>query len=357
MLKFIKDRSGDFNANYFINELSEASKKLGILEAKISSYQFTSILVPMFHKKEAISSMYIEGTQTTISDVFENDVNPKSSNDKVMIEVNNHTRAMIYGAEVLKTEDFSNHFIKKIHECMMERILPNKTAVTLGKYKQKDNIIANSVGTTVFVPPSHTETSKYMDELIAYMNNSNDGINPLIKAAIIHSQFESIHPFDDGNGRVGRMLISLYLYKAKVINFPFFYISEAISQDKVVYYNKLTSTREGDYNEWIKFFLCKIVVQAERHISYIDSLNNLYKRTKSSLKEILNSPKYDSIVECLFTHPVLTSSYLADKLGVSSGQAKRYLDILEEKRILFGDDKKRNRSYFFIELLDLARKI
>lgn len=357
MLKFIKDRVDDFNANYFINELAEASKKLGILEAKISSYQFTSILVPMFHKKEAISSMYIEGTQTTISDVFENEVNPKSSDDRVMIEVNNHTRALIYGAEVLKTEKFSNHFMKKIHECLMEGILPNKMASSLGKYKQKDNVIINSVGTIVFTPPSHTETIKYMDELITYMNNTNDGLNPLIKAAIIHSQFESIHPFDDGNGRVGRMLVSLYLYKAKVINFPFFYISEAISQDKVVYYNKLTGTREGDYNEWIKFFLRKIVVQTERHISYIDSLNSLYEKTKCALKETLNSPKYDSIIECLFTHPVLTSSYLADKLGVSSGQAKRYLDILEEKKILFGDDKKRNRSYFFMELLDLARRI
>lgn len=357
MLKFIKDRLCDYNANYFINELAEASKMLGVLEAKISSYQFTSILVPMFHKKEAISSMYIEGTQTTISDVFENEVNPKSSDDKVMLEVNNHTKALIYGAEALKTENFSNHFMKKIHENMMSGILPNKMASSLGKYKQKDNFIINSVGTIVFTPPSHNETIKYMDELISFMNNTNDNLNPLIKAAIIHSQFESIHPFEDGNGRVGRMLVSLYLYKARVINFPFFYISEAISQDKVVYYNKLTGTREGDYNEWIKFFLRKIVVQTEKHISYIDSLNSLYEKTKCSLKETINSPKYDSIIECLFTHPVLTSSYLADKLGVSSGQAKRYLDVLEEKKILFGDDKKRNRSYFFMELLELARRI
>lgn len=356
MLKFIKDRLGDFNANYFINEMAEASKKLGVLEAKINSYQFTSILVPMFHKKEAISSMYIEGTQTTISDVFENEVNPKSSDDKVMVEVENHTKALIYGAEALKTDTFSNQFMKKIHELMMNRILPNKKASSLGKYKQKDNFIINSVGTIVFTPPSHTETLKYMDELISFMNNTKDMLNPLIKAAIIHSQFESIHPFEDGNGRVGRVLVSLYLYKAKVINFPFFYISEAISQDKAVYYSKLTGTREGDYNEWIKFFLRKIVVQTEKHISYIDSLNSLYERTKCFLKETINSPRYDSIIECLFTHPVLTSSYLADKLGVSSGQAKRYLNILEEKKILFGDDKLRNRSYFFMELLELARR-
>ena len=93
-----------------------------------------------------------------------------------------------------------------------------------------------------------------MDELIDYMNDVNDGINPLVKAAIIHSQFESIHPFEDGNGRVGRLLISLHLYKARVINFPFFYMSEAISQDKRIYYNMLTASRENSYDEWIRFF-------------------------------------------------------------------------------------------------------
>lgn len=110
------------------------------------------------------------------------------------------------------------------------------------------------MGSVVFIPPSYTETKKYMDELIDYMNDVNDGINPLVKAAIIHSQFESIHPFEDGNGRVGRLLISLHLYKARVINFPFFYMSEAISQDKRIYYNMLTASRENSYDEWIRFF-------------------------------------------------------------------------------------------------------
>ena len=356
MLKYIKERLNDYNCDFFINELFDASKNLGFLEAKISSYQFNKILIPMLHKKEAISSMYIEGTQTTISDVFENEVNPKSNDGKIMIEVNNHTRTLMYGAEYLKSDNFSNTFIKQIHERMMNKILPPKMQHSLGRYKDKDNYIINSVGTVVFTPPSYTETKKYMDELLSFMNNTNDGINPLIKAAIIHSQFESIHPFEDGNGRVGRVLVSLYLYKAKVINFPFFYISEAISQDKAVYYNKLTDTRKNNYNEWIKFFLRKVKIQAEKHISYIDALNTLYAKTKNSLKESINSPKYDDIIHCLFTNPVLTSAYLANKLSVSSGQAKRYLNILDEKQILFGDDKKRNRSYYFVELLELARR-
>ena len=237
-LKFIKERLDEYNANSFINELFSASKYLGILEAKISGYQFNSILVPLLHKKEAVSSMYIEGTQTTISDVFEDEISQSVSTNKVSIEVNNHTTAIIYATDYLKNENFSHRFIQELHRIMLDGIVPKRKENTLGRYKTENNKIVNSYGTTVFIPPDYTETKKYMDELIDFMNNNNDEINPLIKAAIIHSQFESIHPFDDGNGRVGRLLISLYLYKAKVINVPFFYISEAISQDKSVYYSK-----------------------------------------------------------------------------------------------------------------------
>ena len=258
MLKYIKDRLGDYNANSFIMDMATASKNLGMLEAKINSYKFNSILVPMLQRKEAISSMYIEGTQTTISDVFESEMTSKCDDDKVMIEFRNHTKALIYGSEYLQVENFTHSFIQKIHALMMDKILSPENEKDRGKYKSSDNRIVNSVGTVIYTPPTHSETKKYMDELISYMNNTIDDIHPLIKAAIIHSQFESIHPFSDGNGRVGRVLVSLYLFKAKVINFPFFYISEAISADKSVYYNMLTDTRKNNYNEWIKYFLKKI---------------------------------------------------------------------------------------------------
>lgn len=355
MLKFIKERLDDYDVRYFVNELFEASKGLGRLEAKIDSYRFNSILVPMLHKKEAISSMYIEGTQATISDVFENEISRKGNQDKTMQEVNNHSRTLVYGADYLRTEDFSNKFIQKLHELMLTGIIDKNKEDTLGKYKTKKNFIVNSVGTIVFEPPSEKETKKYMDELITFMNEMNDAINPLIKAAIIHSQFESIHPFEDGNGRVGRLLVSLYLFKSKVINVPFFYISEAISQDKAVYYNKLTDTRKGNYDEWIKFFLQKIIVQTSKHIRYVDSLNQLYEKTKKITQESTKSAKCDDIVECLFTNPVLTSSYLSERLGVSVGQAKRYLNVLAEKQVLLKNDRQRNQMFYFVELLDLVR--
>lgn len=355
MLTFIKDRKNDFNVGNFVNELAIASKNLGILEAKIDSYQFDGILIPMLQKKEAISSMYIEGTQTTITDVLKNEISPQPSDEKIRIEVRNHVKALIFGAEHLRTEKFTHSFIKQIHEYMMTGIIAPGLDKTLGKYKIKDNQIKSSTGIVVYTPPAASETKKYMDELLSFMNDCEDELNPLIKAAMIHSQFESIHPFSDGNGRIGRVLISLYLFKAKVINFPFFYISEAINMDKAVYYNMLTDSRNNNLDEWIKYFLHKVCIQTQKHIGYIDALNTLYTKTKKTVKECIKSPKFDEIIKCLFTRPILNSNVLEDELSVSRGQASRYLNVLKDKRILFCDDRKRSKTYFFAELLDLAR--
>lgn len=357
MLEFIADRRTDFEVEYFINELVDASKRLGILEAKIDSYKFNGILIPILQRKEAISSMYIEGTQTTITDVLKSEINPKSTDEKIRTEVNNHIQTLIYGADYLRTGKFTHSFIKKIHELMMTGIISPGLEKTLGAYKLRDNQIKSSVGTVVYTPPSATETKKYMDELLSFMNDETDEMNSLIKAAIIHSQFESIHPFSDGNGRIGRVLISLYLYKARIINFPFFYISEAINMDKAVYYRMLTDSRTNSLNDWIKYFLHKVSIQTKKHISYIDALNALYIKTKNIVKECVNSPKFDEIIECLFTHPIINAVILEDQLSVSHGQAIRYLNVLEENRVLLSDDRKRGKTFYFQELIELARGV
>jgi len=146
------------------------------------------------------------------------------------------------------------------------------------------------------------------------------------------------------------------LYKTRVIHFPFFYISEAINMDKSVYYRMLTDSRIHSLDEWIKYFLHKVSIQTVKHISYIDSLNSLYTKTKSVVKESINSPKFDEIIECLFTHPVLNAALLEEQLSVSHGQAVRYLNVLEGKKVLISDDRKRGKTFFFPELLELVQR-
>lgn len=357
MLQLISERLSDYDANYFIDELFSSSKAFGSFEGKISSYRFSNILVPMLRIKEVVSSMEIEGTQTTITDVIEDKIaTQKNFENKKMVEFNNHAKAIDFGTLYLCSNDFTDDLLKNLHRIMLSNITDKDNSKSIGKYKEKNNFIINSSGTIVFTPPPFTETARYMKDLLSFMNSSSDGINPLIKAAIIHSQFESIHPFEDGNGRVGRLLISLYLFKAGVINFPFFYISEAICQDRGVYYNMLTDSRNANYNRWIKYFLTKCTVQAEKLSKYIDLLNKLFVQTKKTVKDAINSKNFEEIINTIFIQPIITASFLAEKISVTPAQAKRYLDKLEEIHILQGDDRKRNKRYAFQELLELTRK-
>lgn len=352
-LKFLEERQEDYDIKNYINDIFSVSRLFGKYEAIVSKSQFTKYLIPLLHKREAISSMAIEGTQTTLNEVFDNEVeDAEKRNNSEYTEVYNHTRAIVYGFDYLRVHEFSHEFIKNIHKLMMDGLDQKDSGKEIGEYKTQDNHIVNSLGKIVFDPPSYKKTNKYMTELIDYMNKKDD-TNPFIKVAIIHAQFESIHPFENGNGRVGRMLINMYLFKQGVINVPIFYISEALNVEKSVYYKKLTSTRESSYDEWISFFLKKCIQQVEKHINYFEQMDALYTITKEKLRLILNSPKFEEIVKCLFTSPILTSKYFANKLKVSQSQARKYLINMEKNKILLGDDRERNRKYIFDDLINI----
>lgn len=357
MLPLLTERKNDFNANTFMNELFMASKAIGCFEAKIDTYQFSSLLMPIFQIKESISSMEIEGTQTTLSDILEDRISTAKDNeqDSAIRESDNNIKALVFGANYLDSNPFSEDLIKSLHKMILDGIVKKSKIETLGRYKQVNNYIVNSSGSVVYTPPEYTETKQYMKDLLIFMNNDVDDINPLIKAAVMHSQFESIHPFEDGNGRVGRLLISLYLYKTKVIKLPFFYISEAFCQDKAVYYNMLTDSRKRSYDEWIRFFLKKCTLQANKFSNYVDSINQIYRKTREKLSIIINSSKLDDVLNTLFAQPIVTAAYLAEKSDISHQRAKRYLDIMVDQHVLQCNDQRRNKQYYFMEVLDLAR--
>lgn len=363
MLRLLKEQAEDYDTNQFVNELVDASMALGVLNAKVAGCKYNRVLLPMLHQKEIIATMGIEGIQTTFTEMFEEEVSDRSSPAQKYIEYKKHWLALMTGAERLRLEDFSNGLIEELHGIMFKDTNSTNAGSLFGQYKEKKNIIGLTdqkdgkiVGRTViFEPPSPQETRKYMNELVEYINNHTDGVNPLIKAAISHAQFESIHPFEDGNGRLGRILITLYLYKANLIQYPYFYMSEAFLEDRLGYYAALTSSRGESMNDWISFFLKKVSVQARKHARYMDALDVLYEKTKIQVKKVINSSKFEAIIECIFRFPCLTSVALAEHINVSTWQAKRYLNALETQKILVGANMKRHRRYFFAELLDLMR--
>lgn len=342
------------NIDEIVPELLEAIKYLAIYQTKIrDSRQKGNVYIPRLTQIEAISSMRIEGTQTTMSDVITNEIFPNDKKEE-FIEFRNHVMAITRGSKMVKLDGFTHEHIKEIHKMMLTGIKKKNKNAPVGEYKISDNWIENSVKTKIYNPPSYTETIEYMDDLLKFMNSDEYHYHPLINAAIMHAQFESIHPFGDRNGRVGRMLVPLYLYKVNAIDVPLFYISEAFEQDKVQYYKNLTNSRtEGCYNLWIKFFLNKCIIQTKRHIRYFENIDKLYDATKNKIDNIIKSPNNDKILDLIFDNPQITIRFLADRLEMSVTQAGRYISKLVEAGILISDDKQRNVSYIFRDLIDL----
>lgn len=336
----------------FSKELIDAVSNLSVYETKIKDMRLDGyIYLPKLNMIEALSSMQIEGTRTTMEEVISSELIPEIKNPDIN-EVRNHNNALTKGSRRVKIEGFTEENIKDLHQALMAGIKnKNKTAI-IGEYKTKNNCIRNSAGAIVYNAPPVEETKEYMDELISFMNDANQIIyHPLVNAAIIHAQFESIHPFEDGNGRLGRLLIPLYLYSKNVIDAPLFYISEAIGKDKYRYYKTLQETRDGDYNEWIRYFLEKCSIQAKKHIDYLEKIDKLYDKMEKIIDDNFNSGKNIELLKSLFKYPIITSKKLSETINVSIVQANRILKDLEDIKILYTDGKRRNTSYYFGELL------
>lgn len=351
-LPFCKEQIKKIESSKFLKELLEAVKYLSIFETKIEDSRLEKVIyLPKLEITEIMSSLKIEGTHTKIEDYYQGQLFPEEVNLE-MKELINHTIALKKGTRMVQIEGFTNENIQEIHKLLFSETKNIKAGITIGEYKKVNNYIGRD-NIRIYEPPKVEETLEYMNDLISFMNDSSIDLHPLIKCAIIHAQFESIHPFEDGNGRIGRLLIPIYICQSGLLRAPLFYISESIEKDKYLYYNLLTETRTGDYNAWIKYFLQKCTVQAKKHIELMQNIDNLYKKTTENIARITNSVLTPKLVNSIFTNPIITSKKMSENLNVSITQSNRYLKSLEEAKILYKNDRKRSISYYFGELLNL----
>ncbi len=340
----------------FLEELIFATSKLEVYKEKIKDSKLDSAwFMPTLQQKEALASSMLEGTQATIDGVL---INQSSPNDKSkdLNEVKNYYLATHLGNRILATSNFSNSFFCEIHKILMEGNVRKPKLV--GAYRKSQNYIGKNDDsrTITYIPPEAKNVKKLMDNLISYINNPTDNLHPLIRIAIIHAQFESIHPFMDGNGRVGRLLIPFYLYAKQQIELPCFFISEALERDKHLYYSLLNGIREKqDWVSWIKFFLSTVAKQCDKYIKIISEINELYEKHLSVAKEITHSANIVDVMNVLFKYPVIKAKQLSEKTGIPIASVNRYLTSFVEKGILYTDDNIRNRNYFYYDLLGILR--
>lgn len=348
---------GNLDYSFFMDELIDATAALEVYMEKINDSKVeSSWFLPTLQQKEALSSSMMEGTQATLDGVLINQLSP-SDEDKNINEVVNYINATAIGMKRLKRGDFDHELFCEIHKELMSGNVRCVTD-TIGAYRESQNYIGKNDGELIYTPPKPEFVPALMDNLIKYMNDDTDKLRPLIRIAIIHAQFETIHPFGDGNGRVGRILIPLYLYAQNQISLPFFFVSEALERDKHKYYKLLMDIRtDGKWNEWIKFFLETVTRQCKKYINMIAEINKLYEKTKLRACELIkSSSSVIKIVDIMFRYPIFDSKTVQSESEIPLATVNRYLNTLMADGIIFTDGKKRNRNFFFYDLLALIKE-
>lgn len=346
------------NIELFLDELIDASTRLEVYKEKIKDSKLDrSWFLPTLQQKEALASSMIEGTQATLDGVLVNRVVLDKKDINIM-EVVNYDKATEYGYRYLKRNEFDKEFILDLHNLLMEGNVRRQTD-EIGVFRTHQNYIG-TMGRKreiTYTPPEPEMVEKLVDNLIDYIKNSADNYRSLVRTAIIHAQFETIHPFMDGNGRVGRILIPLYLYFVDQIDMPCFFVSEALERDKMRYYALLNNIRnKNEWSEWIKFFLNTVRSQCDKYINLISKINVLYEKDLEKACGLVRTSNMRTLINLLYQYPVINAATIAQNSDIPPATINRYLNVLVDADILFSDEKSRNRTYFYYDLLNILRE-
>lgn len=341
-----------------LTKLIDANKKIATLEGLSSRIPNMGLFVSMYVRKEALLSSQIEGTQCTLEDILNPLIEENTNRD--VSDVVNYIRATEFALERLKTLPLCNRLIKETHAVLLESVRGQEK--NPGEFRYSQNWIGGQ-GSTLknarYIPPNPEDMLTAMSDLEKYIN-SDDTLDPLIQAALIHYQFETTHPFLDGNGRVGRLLITLFLMEKDILSTPALYISYYLKMNRIEYYDRMTQVRRtGDYEQWISFFLQAFADSAEDAIHTIDRLTALHDKS-TKLFDSLTKRQRTSVLKVfsyLESNPIIDIQKTATTLEMSYNTVSKVVSILIEDGILKQTDKSgKAKIYSYTEYLDILRK-
>ena len=345
-------------SNELVSKLIDANKKLSMLEGLSSRIPNIDLFVSMYVRKEALLSSQIEGTQCTLDDIF----NPNIENNTNLnvSDVVNYIKATEYALNRLQSLPLCNRLIKETHAVLMEGVRGQEKSP--GEFRYSQNWIGGQ-GSTIrsarYIPPNPGDMQTAMSDLEKYMN-SDDSLDPLIQAALIHYQFETIHPFLDGNGRVGRLLITLFLMEKHLLSRPVLYVSYFLKINRIEYYDRMTQVRvTGDYEQWVIFFLEALSNSANDAIQTIDKLTTLHNKSLALFDDLSKRLKTNvlKVFNYIESNPIIDIQKTADSLEMSYNTASKIISLLVEKGILQQTDKSgKARIFSYSEYLDILRK-
>ena len=336
--------------------LAEANRQIGELNAYSLLIPNVDLYIKMHVRIEANKSSRIEGTKTTVeedlSDII--DINPEKRDD--WEEVQNYVKAMNYGVEKIKKGfPVCSRLIRELHKILMQGVRGEHK--TPGEFRKSQNWIGGSMpSNAIYVPPPHTEIAECLTDFEKFINNEEIDTPDLIKIAILHYQFESIHPFLDGNGRIGRLLIPLYIQSKGILEKSCLYISNYIEKNKDTYYDMLTRVRiHNDIIAWIKFFL-EAVIETSKTAK--EKFRNVVEFTMEMDKIVLDLPvkpeNAKKVIDVLYNEPVINRKKLCDLTEIKEGTIKNVVNCLLERNIIIEmTGYSRNQIFNFQKYMDM----
>ena len=343
-----------------LNLLSEADRALARLDGIATVLPNPDLFIAMYVKKEAILSSQIEGTQASLEGVLEFEANlvPKENIYDIK-EVINYVNALDYGIERLKTLPMSLRLIKEVHKILLEKT--RGATRNPGEFRTTQNWIGPAgagLSEAIFVPPPPNMVINLMGDLENFIHQK-DNIPPLIKISLIHYQFETIHPFLDGNGRIGRLLITFYLYWKNLLSNPLLYLSFYLKKNREVYYDLLMKIRkEGLWREWIKFFLKGVYETSQESANTAGEIIKLKDKIIYKLYENSASSIYAvKLLEILFDKPLVEVKDVVSKLKIHKDTANELIKSFVKIGILHEiTGKQRYRKYIFKDYVDIIKR-
>ena len=336
--------------------LAEASKKLGELNAFSLYVPDIDFFIAMHVIKEATTSSKIEGTRTGVDEALlsVDEIAPEKRGD--WQEVQNYIKALNYSIEKLKEIPLSTRLLKDAHKILLEGVR-GKSKMP-GEYRTSQNWIGGaSLKDAVFIPPQHTEVSDLMGDLENFIHNDKIEVPHLIKIAIAHYQFETIHPFLDGNGRLGRLMITLYLVSTGLLDKPTLYLSDFFERRKSLYYDNLSFVRtSNNLIQWIKFFLVAVIETSDKGIYTFREILRMKEDIEGvkllSLGKRINNAK--KLITFLYRKPLINVKDVENLLKVTTKPANAIIQQFEKLGILIEvTGYKRNRLFLFKEYYKL----
>lgn len=331
--------------------LSKADQALGAINTIASVLPNPELLVGMFIQKEALLSSQIEGTQSSLVDVLGVEEDQEPTVD--VGEVVNYVNAMHYGLNRLRKDEFpmSLRLLREIHGVLMQQVRGGKSALTPGEFRTSQNWIGGSnLQNARYVPPPVEEMKDALGKLEAYMHH-DDTLPVLVKCALIHYQFETIHPFNDGNGRLGRLLITFFLVWRNVLDEPMLYLSAYLKTHQQEYYDRLTQVRvDGNFEAWVRFFLEGVVTVSEQ---VINTTRRLQRLEREDTDRLIQSPAGLNgllLMRLLMRQPVVRVKDVQRALSISYNNANAVIARAGELGILEQTSSvRRNRKFMYRE--------